>query len=138
MPILYELFGDEATSTSIFVEFSTDMGRTWNPATQGPCGDGISGLSALPTGIIHTYCWDSMNDLGVGTSYLTRIRITPRNEHGTGVPHETGNFTVVNPAALNVRRYLVHLAPLSGDKSSLLAVNNDSKIDMAYYDFAYK
>ncbi len=97
--ISYDLLDDQSNSTSILVEYSTNGGMSFSPATAGPGGDGTTALASSPGGTAHTFVWNSLAD-GVaagGPNSMVRLRITP-SDADTGLPSNTGNFTVNNSA----------------------------------------
>jgi len=94
--ISYKLFDNESDSCSIMVEYSDDGGATYKPATKGPGGDGVTGLTSSPSGTSHTYVWDSIADIGGTSQDDIRIRITPNDGYRNGTPAATDNFTVSN------------------------------------------
>jgi hypothetical protein len=94
--ISYTLTDTESDPCTIAVEFSTDGGTNYGPAT---CfgGDGLSGLTSSPGGTAHTVVWNSFAD-GVATSAsnaTVRIRITATDTL-PGTARATGDFTVDN------------------------------------------
>jgi len=97
IPISYTLTDAESDPLSIVVEYSIDGGSTWNPATAGPGGDGISGLTSSPTGVPHLFVWASrINNVALtGPVSTVQIRITP-SDSAAGTAGTTGNFTVNN------------------------------------------
>ena len=77
--ISYFLSDVESDTCSIQVHFSADNGATWDGATMGPAGEGVTGLASSPSGSAHVYRWNSGAD-GVAPSGqidIVRIRITP-------------------------------------------------------------
>jgi len=59
----YSAASPTAPTVSITTRFSTDGGLTWSPATEGPGGDGTTGLAVTPGGTPHLYDWDSAADV---------------------------------------------------------------------------
>jgi len=83
--LTYTLINNDSTTSRIAVEYSED-GTNWAAATEGTGGDGTTGLTTSPTGVQHTYVWDSYTDAGASekkenTCYL---RITPYDASPTG------------------------------------------------------
>jgi 5'-nucleotidase len=80
------------------VEFSTDGGATFAPATPGYGNGSLTGLVSSPGGTVHTFLWNSVDDL-VGTpttpSTQVRLRVTP-SDGNAGSPASSSNFTVDN------------------------------------------
>ncbi len=93
--ISYTLTDAESDACSIAVQFSEDSGEHWDTAIGGTGGDGITGLSSSPTGVPHTYVWDSRADVSFSNQEDIRIKITP-SDAAEGTADETENFTVNN------------------------------------------
>ncbi|TET35902.1 MAG: hypothetical protein E3J72_09695 [Planctomycetota bacterium] len=94
--ISYRIVDIEGDPVSITVGYSTDSGKTWFPATEGPGSEGTTGLSSsVFPGSHHVFVWDSVTD-EIGYSTSVRIRITPDDGSSTSLEGETANFTVVN------------------------------------------
>ena len=74
--ISYSLFDNESDTCSILVQYSPNGGTSWYTATQGPGGDGMSGLTSLPGGSPHTFVWASRNDIVNTNISDVEIRIT--------------------------------------------------------------
>lgn len=74
--VSYVLEDREADAAALNVEFSTDAGQTWQPATEGPGSDGTTNLSTSPAGVPHLFTWDALADLAVSTNGVL-LRITP-------------------------------------------------------------
>jgi len=120
--ISYRVAEASGMTSALTVEYSVDGGGTFQPATGGSGGDGVSGLSSSPSpGILHTFLWDSLQD-GVGipaAAPAVRIRLTPRTTL-PGSPASTANFVVDNSAHTAPS---VVLTPPSGVKSGLVSIN---------------
>jgi 6-phosphogluconolactonase (cycloisomerase 2 family) len=102
----YTLFDGQADPVVLTVEYSTDGGATFWPATDaGPTAgsDGVTGLTSNPTaGIPHVFVWDSSADLPDVDVPDTRIQMTPMDA-AAGTPAMTGPFFLNNdqpPTAL--------------------------------------
>jgi hypothetical protein len=96
----YTLTDAESDPCSIAVEFSTDAGATFAPATAGPGGDGMTFLASSPGGSAHVFLWNSVTD-GVGlagAATQVRLRLQP-NDGKTGAKASTANFSVDNTGA---------------------------------------
>jgi hypothetical protein len=93
--IIYTLKDTQGDPCTIIVQLSQDGGLTWQPATQGPGGDGTSNLTSSRTGQNHIFVWDSLSDIGQTRQTDIRIRITPADAQ-IGTSGDTGNFTVDN------------------------------------------
>ena len=72
----------------------------WHDATMGTGGDGTTNLSTTPTGVSHTYVWDSKADAGFVENESFRIKITP-SDPAVGLAGESFAFTVDNHAYVN-------------------------------------
>ncbi|MGA1823845.1 MAG: hypothetical protein ACMUIP_04205 [bacterium] len=77
--ILYKLFDKESDTCSIKIEYSLDGGLTYKVATKTATSEGITGLSASPTGKSHQFIWDSRYDIGYSSYSNISIRITPKD-----------------------------------------------------------
>lgn len=95
--LAYTLYDGESSPASIQVDFSTDGGSTFAPATASS-GEGVAQLATAPGGVVHHFAWDSAQD-GVGrpAPAQVQVRITPRDAL-SGVPAVSAAFTVVNTA----------------------------------------
>ncbi len=98
----YALLTSASDLASIAVEFSTNGGINWSPATRATApataGDGTTGLTTSPSGTSHTFFWASATD-GValaGPNSIVRVRITPSANSVAGTPTSTADFTVNN------------------------------------------
>jgi len=120
----YDLLDAESQDCSITVEFSTNGGSSWQPATPGTGGDGTTNLSSSPTGVTHTFVWDSVTD-GVGTSATATVilRITPTDTK-TGNPTQSASFDVNNATGIPY----VEVQTPSGEQS------DDVPISYTLYD----
>lgn len=100
IPLQYTLVDSSNTATTITVEFSTNGGTSFQPATGAPGGEGTTGLATSgPPGIGHVFEWNSVAD-GVGLAAVAHgilVRITPQNTV-LGSPVLTAVFTVDNTA----------------------------------------
>lgn len=94
--ITYSITDVDSDPAGITVEYSTDGGSSWNSCTEGSGGDGTASLTSSPSGVSHTYVWDTVTD-GVGTSTpeSVTVMITPDDKDGTGT-EDTTAFTVDN------------------------------------------
>jgi uncharacterized repeat protein (TIGR01451 family) len=81
--ITYKLFASENGDVpTIFPEYSPDGGGQWLSATSDPNGgDGVTDLTASPTGITHTFIWDANADLIKNDNVTFRIRAQPNYTH---------------------------------------------------------
>lgn len=121
VPISYTLIDPAGLTCVVAVEFSTNGGGVWQPAAPAPGGDGTSDLASSPTGVPHTFAWNSVAD-GVapgGPDSNVRFRITP----ATTVPGASGatqNFTVDNAGNTAPT---ASITPLVGVQSGLVPVS---------------
>ncbi|MCZ6690906.1 MAG: NHL repeat-containing protein [Planctomycetota bacterium] len=92
----YTLSDANGDPADIQVDFSTDGGLTYGPATEGPGSDGTLGLAAPATGMAHLYVWDSGADIGTAVQTQTRILFTPTGLGGSGTPSESNEFIAGN------------------------------------------
>jgi len=99
VPIEYTLTDAESQDCSILVEYKKDGGLNWYTATEGSGGDGTTGLTSSPTGVSHTFVWDTVADnIGPTAPATVRIRITPTDTK-TGATAESTDFNVDNSLA---------------------------------------
>jgi hypothetical protein len=119
--ISYRVAEEGSLTSSLTVEYSVDGGSSFQPATGGPGGDGVSGLASSPSpGTLHTFVWNSLGD-GVGlpaSAAAVKIRLTPRTSL-PGSPASTSNFAVDNSTHTAPS---VVLTPPGGVKSGLVSV----------------
>ncbi len=94
----YVIFNSAESDCEVSVEFSSDGGETWKPASVCAGGEGTSELLSSPQGCFHSYVWDSIRNLGHSNHDAVRIRITPFNPDTgeTGEPGETSDFCIDN------------------------------------------
>lgn len=119
--ISYDLIDPAALTCTIAVDYSTNGGGTYHPASPAAGGDGKTGLLSSPGGVAHVFAWNSLAD-GVATGatdHDVRVRITPA-DIAVGTASSTGNFTVDNvgntpPAAA--------ITPMVGVQSGLIVVS---------------
>lgn len=117
VPIDYRLSGDESEA-SVSVSFSTD-GRFFREASEAPGGEGVDNLSVSADGDLHTFVWDSAQDLEGERHSSVVLRITPKD----GDSDRTEPFAVHNAfwlvALENSRQGRAHLLWLKPDDHSL-------------------
>lgn len=117
----YTLTDPSAPTCCIAVEYSTNGGGVYQPATAAAGGDGTAALLSSPGGVPHLFTWNSLAD-GVATGATdsnVRVRITPKAV-APGAPSNTSNFTVDNvgntaPSAT--------ITPMAGTQSGLVVVS---------------
>jgi hypothetical protein len=94
--VAYTLTDAESNPVAVLVEFSTNGGTSYSPATRAPGGEGITGLLSSPGGSPHTFLWDTVIDnVGQAAVATVRLRITP-SDADPGTPGTT-DLTVDNP-----------------------------------------
>jgi hypothetical protein len=78
---IFMLFSDNSAFANLSVEYSTDGGMTWHPAT----GDfsRSAPFASSPSGTGVDFYWDMVADLGRGNFASVIIRMTPYKENGT-------------------------------------------------------
>jgi len=132
----YTLTDAEGDSCSITVEYSVDNGTTWQMATEGTGGDGVSNLSSSTTGVAHTFVWDTLKDLGYANYTGVIVRITPADTK-PGNAKQSAPFDVNNNEAPSVA-----ITTPSGEQSGNVAItytlydsNSDPvDIEVQWYD----
>ena len=92
----YDLIDPESNRIAIGVEFSTDAGVSFAPASRGSGSDLTWHLTSSPTGVSHRFVWATLPDVGAANYPQCRIRIIPSDGAGGGVPGETADFAVTN------------------------------------------
>ncbi len=100
----YILFDHESNNVNILVESSTNGGLTFEPAVGATGGDGTTQLASSPTGVSHTFAWNSRAQGLMGYNENVRIRITP-SDSKTGTPGESWDFVVNNPPPLRIKTF---------------------------------
>ncbi|MHB1036890.1 MAG: NBR1-Ig-like domain-containing protein [Pirellulales bacterium] len=105
--ISYTLTDAESNKCGVQVRYSPDGGSTWAGAHAAPGGDGTAGLASSPTGTLHNFAWDSHYDLGDTFNSTVKIRITPIDAGGAGIPATTGVFTVNAPTGDTTAPWIV-------------------------------
>jgi hypothetical protein len=104
--INYRLIDDNGSQACIYVEYSTDNGSTYSPATLYG-GDSTDYLATTNSpGYSHFIIWDCFSD-NIGNQ-TCRIRITPTNmsTYQLGTPGVTGDFAVDTSNSFCIRDYL--------------------------------
>ena len=101
--ISYTLTDATSSNCNILAQYNTDggMGSWWNctPATGWAEEEN---LTSSPTGVAHTFQWDSFDDVNnINGAYSNDMvfRITPSTTGLTGAPADTQPFTVDNAAS---------------------------------------
>ena len=96
----YRAIHGDGNLLSIEVEYSTDGGASFAAATDAGPGGGSEGTTGLPSspapGTAHVFVWSSGSDLPGAVLADVRVRITPSNVNGPGIPGTTGPFGMDN------------------------------------------
>ena len=90
----YDLIDSESDTCSVMVEWSTNGGVTFSPATSGMGGSGVSGLASSPTGVAHTFDWEIFFDLMGACQVQAILRVTASDAGGVGSSCTTGVIDV--------------------------------------------
>ncbi len=98
IPVSYVLSDPSSTPTDIAVSFSLDSGASWFTASQGPGSDGTSALATSPTGVAHTFVWDSLTDLGPVLASGVLLAISPSGQaFGLSPPFDVDDRAAPSP-----------------------------------------
>jgi len=112
--IAFDAVDGESEAVSITVEWRA--GSTWSTATMAASSGPRQGLSSSPTGVAHSLTWASAADLPQQDADGVRLRLTPRDAHGSGVPVESVPFSVRNaPAPLHPGLKIAEIFAGTGD-----------------------
>ncbi len=84
--IEYYLYDHYKRNVDVKIEYSDDLGMTWNTARRfksytpgsGLLGDAIVNLATSPEGIKYDFYWDYVNDISFNQIKECMIRITPK------------------------------------------------------------
>ncbi|MCZ6689045.1 MAG: Ig domain-containing protein [Planctomycetota bacterium] len=93
--VCYKASDMDGDPINIAVDYSTDGGITYQPATSGPGGEGFGPLVGTSVSSIRLFVWDSWFDVGTATLSTVRVRISPSDSQ-PGIPLPTGDFTLDN------------------------------------------
>ncbi|MCY2932118.1 MAG: C39 family peptidase [Planctomycetota bacterium] len=93
MSIPYVLAEEDSDACNIQVEFSTDGGTTWAPATAGFGPDGAVNLPSSPAGTPHRFVWDVRKDLGPAKRSV-QVMIIPTYANTEGASDTSDPFVV--------------------------------------------
>lgn len=129
--ISYTLYDENANAGNIRVLYSKDGGLVWFAATDAPQGERRWGLESSQAGMDHIYVWNSLLALGEGLHENVKIRMIPYNPQGAGSSSETGIFTVLNPAQIEIKEYLLNASGPPAVDLTKLDVNKDGLVDIA-------
>ncbi len=141
MTLSFVLGDAEGDVSSVLVEYSTDGGGTFSPATVISSSSGaivgstVSGLVTTPTGLSYDLVWDSFGD-GVGKAAmgLARIRITPNDGFVDGVPAETIDFFVDNTVAASWSAGQTASGTLTNARTPRIAVDAAGAVHVVWAD----
>ncbi|MFH1422642.1 MAG: sialidase family protein [Planctomycetota bacterium] len=92
--ITYRLVDDDSTC-SISVLFSDNGGVNFSPATKAAGGDELTNLST-GIGIVHSFSWNSRQDIGTTSQNDICIKIVPKDSFRDGIAGITEQFSVDN------------------------------------------
>lgn len=93
--VVYKLIDMDGDPVTINVQYSTDGGLTYAPATSSAlAGEGTGPVQASPVSAIHLYVWDSYTDLGATRASVILSLIPVDSQPGIGGP--TTSFDVDN------------------------------------------
>jgi 6-phosphogluconolactonase (cycloisomerase 2 family) len=95
--IVFMLSDDEVSSADVSVRYSTDGGFYFRTASAASGSAGLSDLAVSPTGITHTFVWDSADDLGEARLSGVVVRVSA----------DGGESAMTRPFAVHNRRFLV-------------------------------
>lgn len=96
----YTLVDAQSQPHSVAVDYSTDGGVSWKACTQGQGGDPTTGLASSPTGVPHTYAWDTLKDLGATLVPNVLARVTPSGQSAASSPaFDVDNRALAAPTA---------------------------------------
>jgi PKD repeat protein len=141
--INYFLADVESDTCSVQVLYSTNDGTTWQSATMGAAGDGLTGLPSSPSGTAHMYLWNSRADNVAlsGQADTIKVRITP-TDFNAGTSGETNSFSVDNSVANNPPTVAITSGPADGSTVTTTQVtftwsgsDTDGTVTGYYYSF---
>jgi PKD repeat protein len=141
--INYFLADVESDICSIAVLYSTNDGTSWQAATMGTAGNGLTGLSSSPAGTAHMFFWDSRADnvAPSGQVDTIRIRITPA-DFNAGIAGDTNSFSMDNSIANNPPTVNITGGPAEGSTVATTQVtftwsgsDTDGSVIGYYYSF---
>ncbi len=93
--IAYSLTSPLPLPCSVTIEYSIDAGATWHAATPGAGGEGTGGLSSSLSGVVHTFVWSSVADIGDADVHA-QFRVRATSSAGTGPFGFSNAFSVTN------------------------------------------
>jgi hypothetical protein len=121
----FTISDNEGNPSYVTVEYSTDSGGSYRPASAVP-GTELGLISTSSSGIPYTFTWDSFKDkVGLLDSAQVIIRMTPEDS-ATGQSKTTSQFTVDNTQLVSVPSVTV-VTPV-GEQSG------DISIEYTLYD----
>ncbi len=103
----YTLTHPGSAPTDVAIEYSTDGGGAWFPASPGSGGDGTTGLTTSPSGARHRFVWNAAGDVLATQQREVKLRVTPKAP-AAGTPAATARFEVDGSALaapLRLARY---------------------------------
>ena len=132
--MVYKLLDDESDPATITIEYSTDGGSTFAPATSGPGGQGLGPHVTMPTTLVYMFQWNSTVDLPGTLESNVVLRLTAFDAQ-PGTPDLSGVITIDNRpdmglfaramGSLQEGRY-EHTATVLGNDEVLIVGGRDS------------
>jgi len=98
MNLSYTLYDPTSDLCDAYVQYSTDGGASWHDAAGSPS----TSLSSSPTGVSHSFIWDSVSDIGQVYNAGVKLRVRPHDGSEWGDWIATGSFAVNNNDAPDV------------------------------------
>ncbi len=90
--VQYRLFDSTFDPVSIDVAYSLDGGRTFRKASRAIRGEGTSGLSSSPSGVVHTFSWNAGADIAAEQASDVILRVAPFDGDSKGRLETTDPF----------------------------------------------
>lgn len=101
----YTLFDNESNRCNVTIEFSTDGGNSFQPASDSGVApsEGAQNLTAAPGGVTHVFVWNAVADLPAAGAGNVIVQLTPADAD-MGAPVRSNAFAVSpnTPAAIVV------------------------------------
>ncbi|MHC4661564.1 MAG: Kelch repeat-containing protein [Planctomycetota bacterium] len=119
--VTYLVTDPDGNPVDLVLEYSTD-GATWqgaSGATSSPLHDGVSNLTASPSGEIYRFVWDTITDIPGSNEPACSVRLTvtdipgPTLDPMTSLPAQAGPFAVFN----NTGPRIDITSPVGGDNA---------------------
>jgi predicted outer membrane repeat protein len=141
--INYFLADVESDTCSIAVLYSINDGTSWQAATMGTAGNGLTGLSSSPAGTAHVFFWDSRADNVAlsGQIDTIKVRIIP-TDFNAGTAGDTTSFSVDNSIVNELPTVAITSGPTHGSTVTTTQVtfgwsgsDTDGSVIGYYYSF---